>query len=107
MFPKYLTNNSFYIVNTDLSNEEGMHWVVFVNKKHNLNFGDSMGNPMIYYKNIKINKNILIHHISNQRIQREELCGLYCIYFAYLLFSQVTEYDLDDNSLMRFFSQYL
>ncbi len=102
-----LRNNTFVIVNTDRSLEEGTHWILIANKNGKFFYADSMGQPLEVYGNIKLPyKNI--QRLVYVQLQNMALCGMYCIYFAWTLFSGTPIGSFfNDFDLMRFIFQYL
>ncbi len=102
-----LQKNTFAIVNTDLSFEEGTHWILIANKNGKFYYADSMGQPLEVYENIKLPyKNI--QRLVYTQLQNLALCGQYCIYFAWTIFSGTPIGTFfNDFDLMRFIFQYL
>ena len=109
-----LKPNSFQIVNTDLG--YGEHWVVFIcDAKGNHYFGDSLGQSLSSYKNLKYSKPTI--QIVNQPSgvqDHPEVCGVFAVYFAYLVLitGQVTpnkkqDMLLTEPYLFRFISRYI
>ena len=102
--PYPFPENSFAIINNERANQSGSHWILIARKKKYY-YADSEGQPMKFYKNI------LFPHTCVQLIfrsmQTENLCALYSIYFAYVLFSNSNLFCVDDNKIMRFFAKYL
>ena len=107
LVPSTLPKNSFCIINSDVSSQSGTHWIVLVNKHGKLYFGDSLGQRMSSYKNILFHPKERVKHIAVGKIQNEQICGLYCIYFAYIMFANVSEKHIDDNFILRFFSVFI
>lgn len=106
LIPELIPNNTFLICNTDTSKRPGTHWVMIANKEGRLFFGDSLGNSPNHYKTIHFPKESMII-LNNSNLQKESLCGLYCIYFAYCIFSNLNLYDVNDNFILKFFANVL
>ena len=105
MVPKIIPRNKFCIVNSDKSTSSGTHWLMLANLNDNLYFGDSLGNRISTYKNIRISQRVL--QMNHQTLQQSDLCGLYCIYFAYILYCGIENIVVNDYIIMRFFACYL
>ena len=39
--------------------------------------------------------------VNQCKIQNEQICALYCIYFAYVMFAKVSEKYIDENFILR------
>ena len=94
-FPILLPNNTFVIVNSEISNRAEKHWIVWSNVKGTLNFADPLGPDLILHY-LSIAKRISTIPIQSQQtlkdatksplqIQNSKLFGLYCIYIAHFL----------------------
>ena len=103
--PKNSAKKYFWIINTDVATSPGTHWILIARKGDQFYFGDSLGKNVDHYKNIQFNEPLT--HLIDKNIQKMDLCGLYCIYFAYTLYSNCKSFVVDDYYIMRFFSQYL
>ncbi len=103
--PRTLPLNKFCIVNTDVSNDWGTHWILLANKAGTYFYGDSMGNPLSSYRNIEVDYTPT--PLVTTKLQQAGLCGLYCILFAYKLFSNKCSTLIDDYDVVRFFSMFL
>ena len=99
--PKTLPRNSFRIINTDVATSPETHWILIARKGDQFYFGDSLGKNVEHYKNIQYNEPLT--HLIDKNIQKMDLCGLYCIYFAYTLYSNCKNFIVDDYCIMRFF----
>ena len=70
-------------------------------------FGDSLGNDPMFYRNIVLKRFDALKILNRVELQKEPLCGLYCIYFAFSLFTNFRLYNVDDNFILRFFAEKL
>ena len=104
LVPKNFPDNSFAILNIDKANQSGSHWILIA-KKDYYYYADSEGHPLKFYKNINFPHNCI--ELIIKSMQTENLCALYSIYFAYILFSNSNLFCIDDNKIMRFFAKYL
>ena len=102
--PRNLPKIKFCIINTDPSTQPGSHWILLANENGKLFYGDSMGEVLEKY-GIKTNSNF--GSIVQEKLQDSELCGLYAIYFAHMLFSKVSSKHLNDFHLLKFFGDVL
>lgn len=80
-------SKEFYIVNTDYSTGEGIHWVVLFFDEHG-EFFDSLGKlPINYSSNFRncLISNRSMYMFCTERLQSvmSSVCGQFCIYFAY------------------------
>ena len=107
MIPEIIPHNTFFICNTDTSKRPGVHWVMVANCRGKFFFGDSLGNLPTYYKTIQLNPKKSIKVLNRLTLQKRDLCGLYCIYFAYCLFSNFLMYDVNDIFILKFFAEVL
>lgn len=85
--------NEINIVNTDLDNQEGTHWIVFYcNKQNQLVYFDSVGECSFKYghfkklqkyygNNIISNKGFPLQHM----LLYSDTCGMMCCYVAHFL----------------------
>lgn len=82
------------ICNTDPSSKPGKHWVLFYcNKDNSIDFFDSLGKKPSHYGcefTEFLQRFSNCYYIVNTTIQskRSNLCGLYCLYYAYWKCSQ-------------------
>ena len=104
-----IPTNTFVIVNIDPINLEGSHWIMLANKNGGIYYGDSMGLPLTHYKNIRLPfKNKAVRQLVRYPMQKQPLCGLYCIYFAWSVFKELTiPTFFNDFNLMRFIYSYM
>lgn len=102
-----IKENTFVIVNTDLRYQPGTHWIMLAKKKGKILFGDSLGRPLEYYKNIRLYGD-RVTELVTRKLQTVPLCGFYAIYFAWAVFSNVhiNQY-LNDFELILFINKYL
>ena len=97
-----LLRNTFCIVNIDRSSSEGSHWVMLGNKNGIIYYGDSLGQSISTYGNIKLPYGRVKTLVKHQ-IQKLPLCGYYCIYFAWSVFKGVSvPEDFGDIELLKF-----
>ena len=102
-----LKRNSFAIINTETSDYDGEHWILLANKNGKIFFGDSMGQRLEKYPHIK-NDYKQVTQLVKKRMQNRALCGLYCIYFAWSIFSgQKLPENFNDFDLLRYIIKYL
>ena len=108
-FPIPLDDNTFIIVNSENSDEEGKHWLLICNKGGIYLFGDPLGLRLDAYK--KVNKRLTYADFSCQELIQKplqpptsNLCALYCIYIAHYVFSGYYPVIplIDDERLLRF-----
>ena len=102
--PRYLSTNTFCIINTDPSTQPGSHWILHAKKNGKLFYGDSMGEVLEFY-GIKTKSNF--RSLVQEKLQDSELCGLYAICFAHVLFSKVSSKNLNDFHILKFFADVL
>ena len=108
-FPLILQKDSFLITNSENSNEHGKHWLLLCNRDDVYLFADPLGFRLDTYE--KINKRLAYAgfgwtEIIQTPIQgpTSKLCGLFCIYIAYYIFSGYYPNIpmIDDQRLLRF-----
>lgn len=106
-FAPILKLNSFAIINTDLYGMDGTHWILIANKSGKIFYADSMGLPLSRYPNIRLPYH-QVEQIVHRKLQNMALCGMYCIYFAWSIYSgnQLEKY-FNDYDLLRFISNFL
>ena len=104
MIPEILPADSFFICNTESSKRPGSHWVMVAKKNRIVYIGDSLGNDPMFYRNIVLKHFDALKILNRVELQKESLCGLYCNYFAFSLFSNFRLYNVDDNFILRFFA---
>ena len=86
----------------------GTHWLLICKKNDHLLFADRLGRSLSSYKNIyqRLAKNNVQFHqlLENQPIQGQnsELCGLFCIFIAHLIFDDRQIVNCSDFQLIRF-----
>ena len=103
--PENIPQNKLLIVNSDNSTSPGTHWMLLANENHELYFGDSLGQSISCYKNLKPLKQTVTYLVTKQ-LQKSDLCGLYSIYFAYILYRNMTDFDVNDYIIMKFFAPF-
>lgn len=96
--PEKILPNTFCIINTDLSNQDGTHWLLFAKRGDVVYFGRNLSS----YKNLHVQFDV--EHIVENSLHRSDFCGLYCVYFAHVIFTRPTERCINDYSIARFFS---
>ena len=107
MIPETLPPESFFICNTESSKRPGSHWVMVAQNNGNVYFGDSLGNDPMFHRNIVLKHFDALKILNWVELQKEPFCGLYCIYFAFSLFTNFGLYKVDDNFILRFFAETL
>ena len=107
MIPETLPADSFVICNTESSKRPGSHWVLVAKNNGNVYFGDSLGNDPMFYRNIVLKNFDALKILNSVELQKEPLCGLYCTYFAFSLFSSFHLCNVDDNFILRFLAESL
>jgi hypothetical protein len=96
--------NTFQIVNTT-SKPMGQHWIVII-KIYNIGyFGDSMGNKIEQYKELKIFHKKLTRILSSQVQRQPDICGFYAIYIANQMFAELP-IDCSEHALFKFVNKY-
>ena len=79
MIPETLPAESIFICNTESSKRPGSHWVMVAKKNGIVNFGDSLGNDPMFYRNIVLKHFDALKILNREELQKEHLCGFYCI----------------------------
>ena len=102
--PRKLPTNPFFIIITDPSTQQGSHWILLANKNGKLFYDDSMGEVLEKY-GIRTKSNF--GSLVQEKLQDSELCGLYAIYFAHVLLSQVSSKHLNNFHILKFFADVL
>ena len=107
-FPQKIRKNSFLIVNASPSNSAGLHWLLLCNRNNKIIFANRLGQSIIAYRDIyhrlsDCNAQIC-QFLEHETIQNEnsELCGLFCIYIAHVIFSEIENVKNYDIQLLRF-----
>ena len=75
------------------------------NKNGKIYFGNSLGNRITTYKNLHAIWKAI--HMNYKHLQKSDLCGLICIYFANSLYCNLKNMHVNDFILMKFFAGYL
>ena len=108
-FPVMLRENTFAIVNSDNSEKEGTHWLLYCIRQNEYCFSDPLGPPLQSYKNISCRVDSTafgIKEIINYQLQKptSNFSRHYCIYMAHYVFSAY--YPLipmiSEDELLRF-----
>ena len=108
-FPVPLNDNTFIIVNSKKSDEEGKHWLLICNRGGMYLFSDPLGLRLDAYK--KINKCLTSADFSCQELIQKppqpptsKLCGLHCIHIAHFVFGSyyLVIPLIDDERFLRF-----
>ena len=107
-FPQKLRKNSFLIVNASPSNSPGTHWLLLCNRNDKMIFADPLGQSIIayreLYRRLSDSNAQICQFLEHQPIhsQNSELCGLFCIYIAHVIFSKRQIVKINDVQLLRF-----
>ena len=109
-FPKKMLENSFLIVNSATAEKAGTHWLLFCQKDNQLLFADPLAHSVSSYKNVyqrflSQEGIVQVHQLlENHPIlsKNSRLCGLFCIYFAHVLFNSQNIAKINDVDLIRF-----
>ena len=83
----------FFILNLDISKNEGTHWVCFYNNKNQniIEYFDSYGLPPI---NTIINNFNYIYNSNQYQSYQSKACGYYCIYYIYKRYNGESYYNI-------------
>ena len=107
-FPQKLHKNSFLTVNASPSNNPGTHWLLLCNGNNKIIYADPLRQSIFAYRDLyhrlsDTNAQIC-QFLENQPIQSQnsELCGLFCIYIAHVIFSERQTVKINDVQLLRF-----
>ena len=107
-FPQKIRKNSFLIVNTSPSNSPGTHWLLPCNRIDKMIFADPLGQSIIVYRELyrrlSDSNAQICQFLEHEPIQSQnsELCGLFCIYIAHVIFSVRQIVKINDIQLLRF-----
>ena len=105
---KTSTKWGIFVVNDEPKTQSGNHWILVFIKPYEIIFVDSYGRPPNYFK-LEKNLRTMKRNIIRNRIMIQGLfsnvCGAYCIFFAYHLarhrqLNDILNYfsnDLNDN----------
>ena len=99
-----LDNDTFAIINTQLSNMQGEHWMMIANFRHELYFADSLGcQGYIFLK--QHYKQMMSAPLQSHR----SVCGFYTIYAAFHLFKfqQQEITGVHDVNVLYFISSFM
>ena len=104
-----LDRNGIYVVNTD--NDRGRHWIVFMVTDKTVEFFDSFGrdprfiqNGHMFMNSIRKTKKTLIVTSKLLQHQTSNVCGWYCLAYAYVrvkMHSVQRFYDMFTSDLHR------
>ena len=97
-------------MNASESSMPGSHWILLCYHDNNMYFADPMGLSVtnytaIYVRLMKYYRNVQELNAKFPLQQRNsELCGLFCIYFAHVIYTKDFKLYLymNDNDLLRF-----
>ena len=103
----FFVQNSFAIINTDPSYLEGSHWILLAKNNGKMYYADSLGQDLLMYRHIKAPPGV-IPLITTKIQQMEFVCGLYCILFAWSIFSGYLPISssLTDLDMLQFIHKY-
>ena len=105
-FPQKLRKNSFLIVNASPSNSPGTHWLLLCNRSNKMIFADPLGQSIFDYRELyrRISDAQICQFLEHEPIQSQnsELCGLFCIYIAHVIFSKRQIVKFNDIQLLCF-----
>ena len=77
-----LDNDTFALINTQPSNMQGGHWIMFAKFRHELYFADSLGCKGYRFLNNQHYKQMMLAPLQSH----PSVCGFYTIYAAFHLF---------------------
>ena len=105
-----LPNNTFTVINTAPSREDGEHWVIYANRNGCHTFADPLGNKLSEYQQIHsrmVTSLKVVFELINKPLQppTSNLCGFWCIYLAHMMFSTTFPFTvpfIDEVELLRF-----
>ena len=108
-FPVTLDGNTFVIVNSDSTDQPGSHWMLYCNREGMYAFADPLGFSVNSYQRICLRLTAAknpVRELVRYQLQRpaSNLCGLYCIYIAHVVFSSYYPSIpmITENDLLRF-----
>ena len=93
-FPQKVRKNSFLIVNASPSNSPGTPWLLLCNRNNEIIFVDPVAHSIIAYRDlyhrVSDTNAQICQFLEHQPIQSQssEMCGLFCNYFAHVIFSE-------------------
>ena len=76
----------FYICNTDLLQNKGLHWVIiYVPKTNEIEYFDSLGKrpSKFFIQFMRRKKRKIIYNVKELQSSSSTACGFYCLYFLY------------------------
>ena len=103
-FPQKFSKNSLLIVNASPSNNPGTHWLLLCNRNKKITLGQSIVAYRDLYRRLSYTNAQICQFLEHQPIQSQnsELCGLFCIYIARVIFSKRQIVKINDVQLLRF-----
>lgn len=110
LYPCPLPTNTFAIINTSPSTQEGQHWVVLANRDGCHIFADPLGKRLpeyhqIYWRLVS-SLNIVVDLIKTPlQPPMSKLCGLWCLFLAHKIFDSQLPIQvpvIDEVELLRF-----
>ena len=114
------TTPCFLIVNVDLSNMKGSHWLALGIFEDTIEIFDPLGFEIFNWSRIPSHLLNFLHRLSvtrsvllGKKVQpnTSTLCGFYCLYYfflrKYFSFKQIQNYEINDKILINFFNVYL
>ena len=107
-FSQKIRKNSFLIVNASPSNSPGLHWLLLCNRNNKIFFANPLRQSIFAYRDLyhrlSDNNAQICHFLEHEPIQSQnsELCGLFCIYIAHVIFSERENVKINDVQLLRF-----
>ena len=103
-----LRRNTFSIVNASPQHTMGTHWMLICNKNDYLIFADPLGFKLSSYievfKTISSQYNAVYENPKPIQPLSSNACGLYCVYLAHVVFSDIfpTVPNISELELFRF-----
>ena len=99
-----LDNDTFAIINTQLSNMQGEHWIMIANSRQLLYFADSLGRKKYSYL-----KQQSEQMMPDSLQSLPSVCGFFTIYAAFYLFKfrQQEFTGVHDVNVLSFISNYM
>ena len=104
-FPQKLLRNSFLIAKASPSTRPGTYWLLLYNRNNKIIFaGKSIFAYRDLYHRLSDNKAQVFQFLEHQPFQSEnsELFGLFYIYMAYVIISEIQIVNINVVQLLRF-----
>ena len=105
-FPQKLRKNSFLIVNASPSNSPGTHWLLLCNRNDKIIFADPLGQSInayrVLHRRLYDSNAQICQFLEPIQSQNSELCELFCIYIAHVIFSVRQIVKINDIQLLGF-----